>query len=121
MKIELNSIGTIKNNIEIRKDTDWGNDVSEIVLDTCYEEGLRGLSSFSHIIVVYYLDKANFNMQTSLIRRPQERVDMPMIGIFSQRAKDRPNSIGITSVELLCVKKHYNCQRFRCNKQHTRT
>ena len=28
---------------------------------------------------------------------------MPMVGIFSQRAKDRPNRIGMTSVEIVSV------------------
>ena len=28
---------------------------------------------------------------------------MPLVGIFSQRAKDRPNQIGMTSVEIVSV------------------
>ena len=28
---------------------------------------------------------------------------MPLVGIFSQRGKDRPNTIGITSVEIVNV------------------
>jgi len=42
-------------------------------------------------------------MDKHLVRRPQNREDMPMVGILSQRAKDRPNPIGITSVELVNV------------------
>lgn len=36
-------------------------------------------------------------------RRPQNREDMPMVGIFSQRGKDRPNKIGMTSVQIISV------------------
>ena len=36
-------------------------------------------------------------------RRPQNRDDMPLVGIFSQRGKDRPNTIGMTSVKLVSV------------------
>ena len=36
-------------------------------------------------------------------RRPQNRDDMPLVGNFSQRGKDRPNQIGITSVEIISV------------------
>lgn len=28
---------------------------------------------------------------------------MPLVGIFSQRGKDRPNKIGMTSVEIISV------------------
>ena len=103
MKIEFTAIGTVRNTIVNKKDTNWGNDVSQIVIDEKYEKGLIGLSDFSHIIVVYFLDKALFNMDEHLVRRPQNREDMPMIGILSQRAKDRPNPIGITSCELVAV------------------
>lgn len=103
MKIELNSIGTVRNNVANQKDISWGNDVSEIIIDEQLEKGLVGLSDFSHIIVVYYLDKANFSLDKHLVRKPQGREDMPMVGILSQLAKDRPNPIGITSVELLSV------------------
>lgn len=106
MKIEFNSIGIVKNSVENKKDTSWGNDVSKIVIDEQYTQGLIGLSEFSHILVVYYLDKANFNIENHLIRRPQNRDDMPMVGILSQRAKDRPNPIGITSVEIVTVNKN---------------
>lgn len=106
MKIELNSIGMVRNNVKDAKNLNWGNDVSKIILDEKYEQGLIGLSEFSHLIVIYYLDKADFNIDKHLVRRPQGREDMPMVGIFSQRAKDRPNPIGITSVEILEVCKN---------------
>lgn len=34
-------------------------------------------------------------------RRPQGRSDMPEVGIFAQRARHRPNPVGVTAVELL--------------------
>lgn len=106
MKIEFNSIGYVSNSIENKKDTGWGSDVSEIILNEQYADGLIGLSDFSHLIVVYYLDQASFSMEKHLVRRPQGREDMPMVGILSQRAKDRPNPIGITSVEIVKVNKN---------------
>ena len=32
---------------------------------------------------------------------------MPLVGIFSQRAKDRPNPIGLTSVKIIDVDKDF--------------
>ncbi len=103
MKVELNSIGKVRNDIADQKDNKWGADVSNIIINEKLQAGLVGLSDFSHLVVVYYLDKACFNSELHLVRRPQGRDDMPMVGIFSQRAKDRPNPIGITAVEIISV------------------
>lgn len=103
MKIEFESIGTVRNHVEEKKDTGWGADISEIVLDETLSQGLTGLCDFSHVLVVCHLDKAHFELSRHLIRRPQGRDDMPMVGIFAQRAKDRPNPIGITACELVGV------------------
>ena len=35
------------------------------------------------------------------MRRPRGRADMPELGIFAQRAKHRPNPIGITAVAVV--------------------
>ena len=103
MKIEFNSIGVVKNSVTEKKDNNWGEDYSEIIINPELKEGLTGLKDFSHIIVVYNLHEASFNKETDLLRRPRGREDMPLIGIFSQRAKDRPNPIGITAVEIIDV------------------
>ncbi|HNX64461.1 MAG TPA: tRNA (N6-threonylcarbamoyladenosine(37)-N6)-methyltransferase TrmO [Oscillospiraceae bacterium] len=103
MKIEFESIGTVKNNVTDKKDIGWGEDVSRIVINPELKDGLMRLSEFSHIIVVYYLHEAKFDMKKHLIRRPRDCEDMPLSGIFSQRAKDRPNPIGITSVKLVSI------------------
>ena len=103
MIIQLTSIGHIENNVDEKKDTGWGDDVSLLVLDPQYEAGLTGLSEFSHILVVYYLHEAHFETERHMVRRPQGREDMPFVGILAQRAKDRPNPVGVTAVELLNV------------------
>lgn len=99
----MRHVGTVHNAVEAKKDAAWGEDVSEIVLEEEYCGGLSGLQDFSHAIIVYYLDKAAYNPERHLKRRPQNREDMPLVGIFSQRAKDRPNGIGITAVQIVSV------------------
>jgi tRNA-Thr(GGU) m(6)t(6)A37 methyltransferase TsaA len=49
------------------------------------------------------MHKATVNLETDLVRQPQGRSDMPYVGIFAQRAKHRPNPIGITTVEIISV------------------
>lgn len=103
MEINFCEIGFVKNDVENKKDIAWGEDTSQIVLNECFSGGLKGLEDFSHVIIVYYLDKAAFDSEKHLQRRPQNREDMPLVGIFSQRGKDRPNQIGITAVEIVSV------------------
>ena len=102
-KITLTPIGIVKNSVTIRKDTSWGDDVSLIKLDEQYASGLKGLEDFSHAIILVHLDKAMYEKEKHLQRRPQNRDDMPLVGIFSQRGKDRPNRIGMTAVEIVSV------------------
>ena len=101
--MNIKPIGYVNTNVKLQTDKHWGKIQSKIIIDEELVDGLNGLSSFSHIIVVYNLNEAKFIKEENLIRRPQGRKDMPKVGIFAQRAKDRPNSIGITAVKLLDV------------------
>ena len=103
MEIVLIPIGVVENRVTNRKDTSWGEDISLIKLDKQYAGGLNGLEAFSHAIILFHLDKAKYEKEKHLQRRPQNRDDMPLVGIFSQRGKDRPNRIGMTSVEIVSV------------------
>ena len=99
----MKPIGCVKNAVSDRKDTSWGGDISVIELNEEYFTGLRGLEDFSHAIIIYQLDKAHYVRERHLQRRPQNREDMPLTGIFSQRGKDRPNGIGVTAAEIVSV------------------
>ena len=50
-----------------------------------------------------FWDKAVYDREKHLQRSPQNRDDMPLVGIFAQRGKDRPNQIGMTSVKIVEV------------------
>lgn len=104
MEFKLHSIGIVHSPVKEGVDHDWGEVLSEVHVDPAYAEGLKGLSDFSHCILIFYMDRSSFDPETDLIRRPQGREDMPETGIFSQRAKHRPNPIGITAAGILSVK-----------------
>jgi tRNA-Thr(GGU) m(6)t(6)A37 methyltransferase TsaA len=104
--MNLQPIGTVKSTATEPADENWGKVVSEIHLDEPFVPGLQGLGQFSHIIVVFFMHQATFNPSTDLVRRPRGRADMPALGIFAQRAKHRPNPIGITAVELIGIEKN---------------
>ncbi len=99
--IIMHPIGYVKNNVKSKKDTSWGEDVSTIILSEKYYTGLKGIEDFSHAIIIYYLDQAIYESEKHLQRKPQNREDMPLVGIFSQRGKNRPNKIGTTSVQIV--------------------
>ena len=81
----------------------WGEVESEITLKPEYAPGLLGLDGFSHLLVLTILHEAEYIPEKHLRRHPQEREDMPLLGIFAQRARHRPNRIGVTAVELIEV------------------
>jgi tRNA-Thr(GGU) m(6)t(6)A37 methyltransferase TsaA len=101
--VTMQPIGVVRSPVIEGVDEGWGNVVAEIHLQDKYALGLRGLEEFSHVIVVFLMHQATFRPDEDLVRRPRGRADMPEIGIFAQRAKHRPNPIGLTAVRLLFV------------------
>jgi len=101
--IQLNTIGTIHNAMrEAHRDTRWEEIVSEIIVDDEWRDALDGLQEFSHIWVVFFLDR--MSAPDSPRVRPMQREDMPVVGRFATRSPQRPNPIGICAVELLEVR-----------------
>lgn len=96
-------IGHVKSEVTEPADMNWGQVESEIILEPEYAPGLLGLEGFSHLLVLTFLHEAEYNPEKHLRRHPQEREDMPLLGIFAQRARHRPNRIGVTAVEILEV------------------
>jgi len=66
-----------------------------------YEEGLKDLKSFSHIILIYH---CHLSCGYSLLVKPY--MDDKIHGVFATRAPRRPNSIGISVVKLVKVEKN---------------
>ncbi len=98
--MEVNPIGTVFNGVRDAVDANWGDVVSEVRLAPEFASGLVGLEAFSHAVIVFLMHEARFSVGQHLIRHPQERSDMPLVGIFAQRARHRPNPIGITTVAI---------------------
>lgn len=96
-------IGFVRSPVKDPVDHGWGLVESQIELLPALRPGLRGLGDFSHVLVVAWLHQAGFDASRHLVRRPRGLAEMPELGIFAQRAKDRPNPLGITVVALVCV------------------
>jgi tRNA-Thr(GGU) m(6)t(6)A37 methyltransferase TsaA len=97
----VQSIGTVRCPVNEMSQGGWSKVDSEIHLDAAYAGGLKGLEGFSHVIVVFLLDRAQgFDFGKHLLRRPRDMEDMHKVGVFAWRTKYRPNPIGVTAVML---------------------
>jgi tRNA-Thr(GGU) m(6)t(6)A37 methyltransferase TsaA len=103
--IELEPIGHVRGGRTEPIDDDWGEVESTIVLDGdrygC--AALAGLDEFSHVDVVFVFHLVEPDDITSGARRPRGNPDWPEVGILAQRARMRPNRLGVTTCELLSV------------------
>ena len=74
-----------------------------LVFDADVVEGLRDLRAGSEVIVITWLDRARRDV---LSVHPRGDTSRPMEGVFSTRAPDRPNPIGLHRVEIAEIKGH---------------
>lgn len=82
----------------------WAGVESRIELDARLAKGLAGLAEFSHVVVVFHLDRIPpFDPAKQLARNPRGMEDLAPVGVFAQRTKFRPNPLGVTAVELVAV------------------
>jgi tRNA-Thr(GGU) m(6)t(6)A37 methyltransferase TsaA len=99
-KITLEPIAFVRNNRHEKVDDNWSEIISEIeLIDSLPIESFDGIETFSHLEIIYYLDKATKTIIGS--EHPRENSNLPKVGIFAQRKKDRPNHIGLTIVNLI--------------------
>ena len=96
--ITIKALGHAKNMVKRPTLPGWKSVVSEIIINTDYAPGLDGIEEYSHIIVVYWMDKEE---RCHLRHYPQGRTDVPYGGIFSCRCPQRPNRIAMSTVELV--------------------
>lgn len=105
MDISLRSVAIVHNYRTETKDDYWGNIISTIELDPSQfsEESIFGLDSFSHLEIIFFMHLVSPEKINTKARSPRNRDDFPRVGIFAQRAKGRPNCLGVSRCQLLKV------------------
>jgi len=101
--LTLAVIGHVRNGRDSAADADWGSLESCIELEPEFAAGLGGIEDFSHVLVVFYMHRDPDPEAPTLVRRPRGRADMPLLGVFAQRGRMRPNPIGVTTVPIVRV------------------
>jgi tRNA-Thr(GGU) m(6)t(6)A37 methyltransferase TsaA len=85
-------------------DDGWDAVTATITLtDRFSPDALAGLDEFSHVEIVYLFNQVDPDAVQLASRHPRSNPDWPKVGIFAQRAKMRPNRIGVTVCRLLGV------------------
>lgn len=99
----LTPIGIVRSTRSVAEDDDWDAETASIELRSPFDErALRGLADFSHCLVVYVFDRATWD-EARVLRHPRGNPAWPEVGIFAQRAKNRPNRLGLATCRLLAV------------------
>ncbi|WNS75922.1 SAM-dependent methyltransferase [Bacillus sp. DTU_2020_1000418_1_SI_GHA_SEK_038] len=100
--ITLQPIGFAYNERTEIEDDHWGEVISKIILnDSLPEESLFEIETFSHLEIIYYFHKVGKEKIITGARHPRNNTDLPKVGIFAQRGKNRPNLIGLTTVKFI--------------------
>lgn len=94
----IQRIGTVRCRQKTPRFGGWQDLESEIHVESRYVEGLEGIEGYSHVVVVYWLDRVD---KVKLKMHPQGKPGVPTVGIFACRCPSRPTPIGITACRLL--------------------
>ena len=102
--VTLQPIGVVRSSLvdpaEAPRQGDEGAPDAWLVIDTAFEEGLRGLLPGAEVVVLTWLDRASRDV---LVVHPRGDLERPATGVFATRSQDRPNPIGLHRVAILAV------------------
>jgi len=103
--IQMKPIGTVRAARREPIDDNWDSVETRIELDPSQfnADATASLGDFSHIEVIYHFDRVPDDEVQKGARHPRGRKDWPLVGIFAQRGKGRPNRIGVCVCRLLSV------------------
>jgi len=98
--IRLQPIGVLHNEFTDRIPDGWETALATIELEPRWAPALDGVEGFSHVIVLWWLDRMPRG-RIELHTHPEGRQDLPLIGVLATRTPYRPNPIGLQVVELV--------------------
>lgn len=101
MTISLQSVATVRSPFTqtgprmSRRDI-----IAEIAVHDDFAAALNGIEQWSHLIILFWMHLL-VGKPYPLMAHPRQRGDLPEIGLFAARGRERPNPIGLAVVELL--------------------
>jgi len=99
---EVEPIAYVRGGRSDPEDDFWGGTRCRVELaDGVPMDSLDGIEDFSHVEIVFLFDRVDKARIVTGARRPRNNPDWPLVGIFAQRGKNRPNRIGCSIVRLI--------------------
>ena len=102
--IVYRAIGVVRNRIRESRADGWEDVRSDIILAEELADALDGLDGFSHVIVVFHIDRVP--EADRRLNVPLRGVGTPSKGVLATRSQLRPNPIGVAVVPVLHRRKH---------------
>ncbi len=105
MNINLQPIGFVTKGREEPIDDNWDTEISVIELNfqRLGPDALLGLDQFSHAEILYWFHHPAAEAIHAAARHPRGNPDWPAVGILAQRAKNRPNRLGLTTCRVVKI------------------
>jgi tRNA-Thr(GGU) m(6)t(6)A37 methyltransferase TsaA len=103
--VVLKPVGMVVGGRAEAVDDHWGRERAVVRLDAKRfgPQALAGLEDFSHLEVVFFFHEVDPQGVQTGARHPRDNRDWPLVGIFAQRGKNRPNRLGVSRCGLLKV------------------
>jgi tRNA-Thr(GGU) m(6)t(6)A37 methyltransferase TsaA len=98
--VSYRPIGVVRNDVRESRPDGWEHVRSEIVLRDDLEPALEAIEGFSHVIVVFHLDRVPARARRLRLPVGNESPP-PQRGVLATRSQLRPNPIGVAVVPLL--------------------
>lgn len=104
MQFMLTPIAFVRGGRDQPIDDDWGQSRARIELaDGVPTESLSSLDQFSHAEIIFVFSQVGEEDIVHGARHPRGRTDWPLVGIFAQRGKNRPNRLGVSVCRIMKV------------------
>jgi len=103
--IALEPVGVVVGGRTDTADDDWGAVEAVVRLEATRfgPDAVACLDDFSHLVVVFQFHLVDESEVQTGSRHPRGNPDWPEVGMFAQRAKMRPNRLGVSACALVRV------------------
>jgi tRNA-Thr(GGU) m(6)t(6)A37 methyltransferase TsaA len=94
-------IGIVRNSVLEPRMDGWESVRSDIIVREELIDALDGIDAYSHVIVLFWIDRVPEGERTLGRIHPRGDPQYPLQGVLATRSQRRPNPIGLTVVPLL--------------------
>jgi tRNA (Thr-GGU) A37 N-methylase len=103
--IQLAVIGRVVGGRTLATNDDRASSRAAVHLDPAHvtPAALLGIVAFSHAEILFQFKQVSEEDITTGARRPRGNPDWPLVGIFAQRGRNRPNRLGISICRIVAA------------------